>query len=149
LKTKYIYFLIAALLVAVAVYPVIYSTLSSSGAANNNPFYCAPLIPCTKQPPGTIVCVTSCTVIIQDSSYSPGTINASVGATIHWINKDGFAHTVTSLNSTAFNSGMIPPGHSYMLTISSSMTPGIYYYHCNVHADMVGLLNVIPAKSMS
>ncbi len=148
MKTKYIYFVIAALLVGVAIYPVVYSQLASSGSANN-PFYCAPLIPCVKQPPGTIVCVTSCTVIIQDASFSPGTINASVGATIHWINKDGFAHTVTALNSSAFDSGVIPAGQSYVLTITNSLKPGSYYYVCEIHPNMIGLLNVIPSNSTS
>jgi plastocyanin len=134
------------LLVGVAIYPVVYSRLASSGTAND-PFYCAPLIPCTKQPPGTIVCVTSCTVIIQGAAFSPGTINASVGATIHWVNKDGFAHTVTALNSSAFNSGVIPAGQSFVLTITNALKPGSYYYVCEIHPNMIGLLNVIPSNS--
>jgi hypothetical protein len=151
LKTKYIYFLIAALLVAVAAYPVVYASVSGYGSNpfGSNPTNCTPLLPCYKQPGGTIVCVTSCTIIMLDSSYSPGTINASVGATIHWINKDGFAHTVTSFNSSGFDSGIIPPGGNYVLTISKSFTIGSYYYHCNIHPDMIGLLNVISSNATS
>lgn len=150
MKTKYVYFLIAALLVAAAAYPVVYATINNY---NSNPFgspkNCTPLLPCYKQPGGTIVCVTSCTVTILDSSFSPGTVNATPGATIHWINKDGFAHTVTSFNSTAFDSGIIPTGGNYVLTIPKTLEVGSYYYHCSIHADMVGLLNVIPSNTSS
>ena len=34
---------------------------------------------------------------MKDSTFSPGTINATVGATIEWMNHDGFSHTVTRI----------------------------------------------------
>lgn len=148
LKSKYIYVGIAALMVAAVAYPLVASAFD--GAQNNsNPFYCAPLIPCTKESPGTIVCLSACTVIMQDSTFVPGTINATVGSTITWHNTDGFAHTVTFLNTTLPNSGFVPPGHSYSYTIPNSTTPGKYYYFCSVHPFMIGLLNVLPANSTS
>jgi plastocyanin len=135
------------MVVAVA-YPVIAESINSA-AKTTNPFYCAPLIPCTKQPPGTIVCVSSCTVVLQDVTFVPGTINATQGATITWHNLDGVEHSVTALNSSLMNSPMIPPGGSFSYTIPKSVAPGMYYYFCIVHPFMIGLLNVIPANSTS
>jgi plastocyanin len=148
LKTKYVYYAIALMMIAVVAYPVAYSSITNYGQASN-PFFCAPLIPCQKQPPGIVVCLASCTVTMENSAFSPGTINATLGSSITWINKDGVSHTVTAFNTTAFNSGFVPPGHSYTLVIPSSLKPGSYYYYCSVHPFMIGLLNVLPSNSTS
>jgi plastocyanin len=136
------------MMIAVVAYPVAYSSITNYGQASN-PFFCAPLIPCQKQPPGIVVCLASCTVTMENSAFSPGTINATLGSSVTWINKDGVSHTVTAFNTTAFNSGFVPPGHSYTLAIPSSLKPGSYYYYCSVHPFMIGLLNVLPSNSTS
>jgi len=146
LKTKYLYYLIAGLLIAVVVYPVVYASVTNYESVSN-PVFCAPLIPCTKQPPGFEICPGNCTVEMLDSQFTPGTINVTVGATVTWLNKDGFSHTVTAFNSSAFDSLPIPPGKTFTLTIPKSMKPGSYYYFCEVHPFMIGLLNVIATNS--
>ena len=145
MKSKYIYVIIAVLMIAAVAYPVLYSALNSQGSSN--PFFCAPLVPCQKQPPGSINCTSFCIVDMEDATFVPGTINATVGATIEWVNHDGFSHTATAFNTTAWNSGLIPPGHSFNLTITSRLARGSYYYFCNVHPFMIGLVNVLPANS--
>lgn len=146
MKTKYIYYAVAAMMVLVVAYPVAFSFLTNYGQASN-PFFCAPLIPCQKQPPGTIVCISECTVLILNAVFSPGAVNATQGSIVKWINQDAVAHTVTSFNSSAFNSGFIPPGKTYSMTIPASLKPGSYYYFCSVHPFMIGLLNVLPSNS--
>ena len=148
MKTKYIYFAIAAMMVTAVAYPVAFASINNS-QKSGNPFFCAPLIPCASQPPGTIVCMTHCTVEMKDSTFVPGTINATVGATITWVNTDGFAHTVDAFNTSLVDSPFIPPGHSFSYTIPNTVAPGKYYYECTVHPFMIGLLNVLPSNSTS
>ena len=132
-------------MIAVVAYPVVFASINNYNSPNNNdPFFCAPLIPCQKPPSGSIACTSNCTVILSDATFVPGTVNASLGATVTWINKDGFSHTVTAFNESAFSSQIIPPGHVFKLTISDSLKPGSYYYYCEVHPFMIGLLNVLP-----
>ena len=148
MKTKYIYFAVAALMITAVVYPLAYASLTNSQRASN-PFFCAPLIPCQKQPPGTIICSAFCTVEMKDSTFVPGTINATQGSTIEWVNEDGYSHTVTTFNSSVIYSPVIPPGGSFNYTIPKSVLPGTYYYFCSVHPFMIGLINVLPANSSS
>jgi len=146
MKSKYVYAIIASLMVAAVAYPVVYTMVNGS-QGSNNPFFCAPLVPCQKQPPRSLNCANFCIVKMKESSFSPGTINATQGATIEWINLDGFSHTVSAFNSTAWNSPLIPPGHSFNLTITSSLVAGNYYYFCNVHPFMIGLVDILPSNS--
>ena len=148
MKSRYIYVAIAMLMVAAVAYPVVVSAFNSS-QNGSNPFFCAPLIPCTKEAPGFVLCTQTCTVAMQDSTFVPGTINATVGATITWHNLDGFSHTVTFFNTSLASSGFVPPGHSFSYTIPSSVIPGAYYYFCSVHPFMIGLLNVLPSNATS
>jgi len=134
-------------MVAAVAYPVVYATVNTN--QNNGPFFCAPLVPCQKQPPGAINCVTTCTVIMRNAAFSPGMINASYGATVTWVNDDAFPHTVTAFNSSAWHSFLIPPGQTFKLKITQSLAAGSYYYYCTVHPFMIGLLNVTPQNSSS
>ena len=147
MKAKYVYFIIAGLMIAAVAYPVVYAEVNTG--TTNGPFFCAPLIPCQKQPPGTIVCTTNCVVDMIDASFSPGTVNVTVGSTVIWQNQDGYSHTVSAFNSSAWRSDLIPPGQTFKLYISSSLAPGSYYYYCSVHPFMIGLLNVLPANGTS
>jgi plastocyanin len=147
LKSKYVYFIIAGLMIAAVAYPVVYAEVNTGQITA--PFFCAPLVPCTKQPPGLIICTTTCTVDMQNAAFSPGTINASYGSTVTWVNKDGFPHTVTAFNTSAWDSFLIPPGQTFTLLITTSLAPGSYYYYCSVHPFMIGLLNVLPDNSTS
>jgi plastocyanin len=148
MKTKYVYYAIALMMIVVVAYPVAYSSFTNYDQATN-PFFCAPLIPCQKQPAGTVICTTTCVVTMENSAFAPGSVNATQGSMVTWINKDGVSHTVTAFNTTAFSSGFIPPGHTYTLQIPASLKPGQYYYYCSVHPFMIGLLNVLPSDNSS
>lgn len=148
MKSKYIYVGIAVLMVAAATYPLVVSAFDGA-QRSSNPFFCAPLIPCQKESPGSIACFTTCTVLMKDTTFVPGTINATAGSTITWVNTDGFPHTVTFFNTTLPDSGFVSTGHSYSYTIPGSIAPGQYYYYCKIHPFMIGLLNILPASATS
>jgi plastocyanin len=77
-------------------------------------------------------------VTIVDFAFQPGMISVSAGTTVTWRNTGGAPHTVTAFNG-AFDSGTLNPGGSYSQTFSD---PGVYMYHCQIHPNMVGTVQV-------
>ena len=77
------------------------------------------------------------TVVIDGSKFEPGTLTVKSGATVRWINKDPFPHTVTA--SGIFNSHAISPGRSWKYTARKA---GEYVYICTLHPNMKGILKV-------
>lgn len=73
-------------------------------------------------------------VLMNGSSFSPATINVTVGTTVTWTNKDGMSHTVTS-NSGVFDSGTISNNGVYSYTFN---TAGTFPYFCILHPGMTG-----------
>ncbi|MCL4519922.1 MAG: cupredoxin domain-containing protein [Thaumarchaeota archaeon] len=142
MKTKYLYFLIAAVAIGAAVYPVLYAQITGS-ASGSNPFGCTPLIPCAGPSPGFESCVSSCTIYMENSTFVPGTVNVTVGAKVTWVNLDAFAHTSTSLNSTGWDTDFIAPGRSTTVVFGNNYALGTYYYHCDVHPQMIGIINLV------
>ncbi len=84
---------------------------------------------------------------MADKAFSPNPINAKVGDTITWTNKDTTFHTVTSGTGTSdtakgkeFDSS---PGLKTFIQPSQSfshkfMTAGEFAYFCQIHPTMVG-----------
>ena len=136
--------MIAALAVVAVVYPVAYAQLSNSNSSNN-PLGCIPLVPCGHLTPATGVCSGTCYVYMSNANFVPETINVTVGSQIIWINNDSITHTSTSNNSPLmWNSNPITPGKRFELAITSSFVVGeSYYYHCEIHTQMLGLVNVV------
>lgn len=77
-------------------------------------------------------------VWLQNSTFNPSTITVGINTTIKWINKDNFAHTVTS-NTGAFNSGTINSGGTFTHQFS---TAGSYPYKCTLHPSMTATVIV-------
>ena len=77
-------------------------------------------------------------VTIDKLVFSPATVEAKVGDTIVWVNKDVFAHTATVKGGWEV---MIPPKKSASLTLSAA---GAVDYFCRVHPNMKGRLVVAP-----
>jgi Copper binding proteins, plastocyanin/azurin family len=71
------------------------------------------------------------------------TVLIGTNNTIEWINDDGIAHTVTSLQvpsgAATFNSGLINPGRTFTTTLTVS---GVYKYTCAWHNWLAGLITV-------
>ncbi|RUX19802.1 MAG: amicyanin [Mesorhizobium sp.] len=77
-------------------------------------------------------------VTIDKLVFSPATVEAKIGDTIEWVNKDVFAHTATVKGGWEV---MIPPKESASLTLKVA---GPIYYFCRFHPNMKGRLVVAP-----
>jgi len=77
-------------------------------------------------------------VTIDKLVFSPATVEAKVGDTIEWVNKDVFAHTATVKGGWEV---MIPPKKSASLTLKAA---GAVDYFCRFHPNMRGHITVAP-----
>ena len=77
-------------------------------------------------------------VTIVDFAFMPSAIFAGPGDTVTWYNAGGTAHTVDA-NSGAFESPILDPGSDYSVTFD---TGGVYFYHCDIHPNMKGMVVV-------
>ena len=77
-------------------------------------------------------------VTIDKLVFSPATVEAKVGDTIVWVNKDVFAHTATVNGDWDV---MIPPKKSASLTLKKVESVD---YSCRFHPNMKGHLTVTP-----
>lgn len=77
------------------------------------------------------------TILIQGSSFQPAILTVNKGTTVTWINKDSFAHTVTSGISPnpdgAFNSSNISKDQSFTFKFDNV---GSFDYFCMIHLSM-------------
>ena len=81
---------------------------------------------------------------IDDTCFSVSSLTISVGDTVHWINHDTVAHTVTSGSvqsgpDNIFDSGLSMPDDVFEHTFEE---PGSYPYFCLVHPWMMGVVEV-------
>ncbi|TIN91895.1 MAG: amicyanin [Mesorhizobium sp.] len=77
-------------------------------------------------------------VTIDKLVFSPDAVEAKVGDTIEWVNKDVIAHTATVKGGWEV---MIPPRKSASLTLKAA---GTVDYFCRFHPNMKGRLLVSP-----
>jgi len=77
-------------------------------------------------------------VTIDKLVFSPATVEAKVGDTIEWVNKDVFAHTATVKGGWEV---MIPPKATASRTLK---TVEAVDYFCRFHPNMKGRLDVTP-----
>ena len=77
-------------------------------------------------------------VTIDKLVFSPATVEAKVGDTIEWVNKDVIAHTATVKGGWEV---MIPPKSTGRITLK---TAGAVDYFCRFHPNMKGHVNVAP-----
>ncbi|UVK44709.1 cupredoxin family copper-binding protein [Mesorhizobium sp. AR07] len=77
-------------------------------------------------------------VSIDKLVFSPAIVEAKVGDTIEWVNKDMFAHTATVKGGWEV---MIPPKKSASLTLKAA---GPVDYFCRFHPNMKGHVDVAP-----
>jgi Copper binding proteins, plastocyanin/azurin family len=85
------------------------------------------------------------TDLSSPSFHYPFNFTVVIGTnnTIEWINDDGIAHTVTSLQvpsgASTFNSGLINQGKTFTTTLTVS---GVYKYTCAWHNWLAGVITV-------
>ncbi|MFB6303146.1 MAG: plastocyanin/azurin family copper-binding protein [Haloferacaceae archaeon] len=78
------------------------------------------------------------TVEMRDTSFDPVRLSVAPGTTVEWINRDGYAHDVTSaqFHDTAtswdYESGDLGQGETATHTFEES---GVYEYYCTIHGE--------------
>jgi len=77
-------------------------------------------------------------VAVLFQAFSPTQIDALPGDTIQWSNGSERTHTVTA-DDGSFDSGDLPSGATFSLTPGA---PGTYAFHCRIHPDMTGEIDV-------
>ncbi len=80
----------------------------------------------------------STNINIYNMAFPPST-TVKKGTVVKWYNQDGYAHTVTSDDGTAFDSGNLASGATFSYTAS---TAGTFTYHCKIHSNMQATLVV-------
>jgi len=78
-------------------------------------------------------------VTIENLAFAPVEVNAKVGDTIEWINKDAFVHTATATNGD-WNITLAPKQNG-QLTLKKA---GATEYFCKFHPNMKGRVIVAP-----
>jgi plastocyanin len=74
----------------------------------------------------------------QFQAFAPSELDVLPGETVEWVNISSRAHTVTADDET-FDSGEIEGGDRFEMAFTA---PGLYEYHCRLHAGMVGEVDV-------
>ncbi|CAN7680397.1 cupredoxin domain-containing protein [Mesorhizobium sp. LjNodule214] len=77
-------------------------------------------------------------VTIDKLVFTPASIEAKVGDTIEWLNKDAFAHTATVKGGWEV---MIPPKSKRRITLKKAEAVD---YFCRFHPNMKGHLDATP-----
>jgi plastocyanin len=75
-------------------------------------------------------------VTIEKLVFSPASVEAKMGDTIEWVNKDAFAHTATVKGGWEV---MIPPRSTGKMILKAA---GAVDYFCRFHPNMKGHLDV-------
>lgn len=97
--------------------------------------------------------ITTVITVPQDAddlgagAYSPNPASVSGDSTITWNNIDDSPHTATA-DDGSFDTGIINGGSSGSALISASTGTRTIPYHCNVHPEMRGTLQVIALSTI-
>jgi plastocyanin len=97
--------------------------------------------------------ITTVITVPQDAddlgagAYNPNPASVSGGSTITWNNVDNSPHTATA-DDGSFDTGIINGGSSGSALISASIGTMTIPYHCNVHPEMRGSLQVIALSTV-
>ena len=77
-------------------------------------------------------------VEINNFMFTPMSLTVPVGATVTWKFDDSTQHTVTA-DDNSFSSSPMGSGQTYTHTFA---TAGTTAYHCSIHPNMTGTINV-------
>lgn len=78
-------------------------------------------------------------VAISGFAYDPETVTIQAGGKVTWQNEDSTEHTAT-LDDGSFDTGALAEGK---LKSESFKEPGTYAYHCEIHPQMKGTVEVV------
>ncbi len=111
-----------------------------SGSSYSNPMSPTPA-PSPAPGPGSVAATLTIGIVAMngDKSFAPNPSSIVVGQTVAFFNGDSITHRIAA-NGGAFDTGNLVPGAtSAPVTMSSA---GVFAYHCTIHPEMVGTLNV-------
>jgi len=77
-------------------------------------------------------------VSVQLAAFAPSQVDALPGETVQWTNVSPRVHTVTS-DTGAFGTDELLPGAVFAQRFD---LPGAYAYHCTIHPEMTGEIDV-------
>jgi plastocyanin len=83
--------------------------------------------------------VRSAKVEIADFAFAPATVTVQAGGKVTWLNRDSAEHTAT-LDDGSFSTGDLAEGK---LKSQSFKNAGTFTYHCEVHPEMTGTVEVV------
>ena len=83
--------------------------------------------------------VRSAKVEIDDFAYEPATVTIAAGGKVTWVNRDAEEHTAT-LDDGSYSTGDLAEGK---LKSQSFKQPGNFTYHCEIHPEMTGTVEVV------
>jgi plastocyanin len=86
--------------------------------------------------------VRSAKVEIADFAYTPAKVTIQAGGKVTWLNQDSTEHTAT-LDDGSSSTGNLAEGK---LKSESFKAPGTYAYHCEIHPEMKGTVEVVEAS---
>ncbi len=78
-------------------------------------------------------------IAIHNFCFGPTIARVRPGATVTFVNRDGFSHTVLGANGSWGSFGQIRGGHRALYRFTR---PGVYPYVCTYHPGMVGAVVV-------
>ena len=79
-------------------------------------------------------------IVMQNLVITPAEVQAKVGDTIEWVNKDVVAHTATAQQGGDFDV-MLPANKSGTFVLNKT---GTFPYYCRFHPNMKATLVVTP-----
>ena len=104
------------------------------GSSNSSSTPASPSTPTVTGPSVSIVAGAS---LLTSTAYSPGSLTVARGSSVTFVNNDNTSHTATA--SGQFDTGLINPGSSKTVTLSSA---GTVTYRCTIHPNMLGTIVV-------
>lgn len=129
-------------LVVIAAFAVAACSSSGSSPAAATPAGSAPAASAGGGGGGTACATGSGTatvsVEIKDFKFGTDPVEAKVGDVVGWTNGDSAPHTAT-LDDGSCDTGNINQGATGLLVFNEA---GTYTYHCNIHTNMKGTINV-------
>ncbi len=83
--------------------------------------------------------VRSAEVEMDDFEFVPATVTIEAGGKVIWKNRDSAEHTAT-LDDGSYDTGLLAEDK---LESQSFKQPGTYPYHCELHPEMTGTVEVV------
>jgi plastocyanin len=78
-------------------------------------------------------------VEIANFAYDPDPVTVQVGGKVIWLNQDSAPHTATAEDGS-FDTGTLEEGK---LKSETFKQPGTFAYHCEIHPQMHGTIEVV------